>query len=156
MVDGLHDPARREHTPRRLFAGPTSSDGAAPLEPYRSSRSRKPLCLSSRLNKRNLIDLFQRSNPISHSIQGRITQKRHPLISSLLPNLAPRLLRQQHLANLVIQLQQLMNRRTPAISRSAALNTPSPFAKIERTPLGRIQPARQQIRLSVVHILHAE
>src|SRR5580704_12345837 len=71
--------------------------------------------LASRLNKRNLINLSQRRNPIAHTLQRRIPQKRHPLISRLLPNLAPRLLRQQHLANLIIELQQFMNRRAPAI-----------------------------------------
>src|ERR1017187_983646 len=117
-----------------------------PILPLRLSK----LALSSRLDKRNLVDLFQRRNSLPHTLDRRIPKEAHPLLLRLLANLAARLLRQQHLANLVVQLQQFVDRRPAAKTRARALHASWPFAEVEAAPLLGLQPAEDQFLIGVM------
>src|SRR5436309_6864032 len=74
-------------------------------------------------NKCDFIDLFQRAGSELHLGQRRLAQKSHPLFARRAPDLGRRPLVQNHLANVLGKIQQLMNRRPAAETGTAALET---------------------------------
>src|ERR1035438_3085858 len=80
------------------------------------------LLLSRRLNKRDLVDLFQRSQSTLHSINCRLAKEMHSFVARRPPDFAAWPLGQDHLAHGIGQFQQLMNGGTSPEPRARALN----------------------------------
>src|SRR5580692_3355347 len=101
----------------------------------------KRVNLSHALDEGDLVNLFQRRQPDSHFIQGGLTQESHTLIAGSSPDLGGRLLQQNHLANAVTQIEQFVDRRSPAESSAGAFNATLPLIEVDLGPGLRIQPA---------------
>ena len=73
---------------------------------------------AERLDERHLVDFLQGGKPAPHFIERRLAQEAHTLFASGAPDLRSRLLRQNHLADPVRQIQQFVN-GCPATETSA-------------------------------------
>src|SRR5215471_6848784 len=102
------------------------------------------MLLSGGLDKGNLIDLFQRGDARAHSVQCGFTQEAHALFAGGSPNLRRWLSLEYHLANAVAQIEQFVNRRTSAVTRTGALDTSWAFVERHCIPLLGIQSAGYQ------------
>src|SRR5690348_4966509 len=78
--------------------------------------------LAACFNERDLVNFFQRRDSRLYLIQRRLTQEVHAFTLRGLANLRARTLCQNHFADVVRQIKQLMDRRSSAESRAAALN----------------------------------
>src|ERR1700677_2726004 len=99
----------------------------------------------SSLNERHLIDLFQRRDPGPGLVERALAQERHPFIACGAADLRRRALVENQFADLLAQIQQLMNRAAPAESGPAAFKTSGAFIKSHVPPGVRAQPAFDQI-----------
>src|ERR1700756_1547938 len=92
--------------------------------------ARTPVLLPHSLNKCNLVDLLQRGHSQPDFIERRFAQESHALFSCCTPDLRRWLLRQNHFADPVAQIQQFVDRGSSAESCARALDTARTF--IER------------------------
>src|SRR5580698_4732354 len=122
--------------------------GAETLKPLRLETL---LFLPHRLNKRDFVDLFQRRHAQPHFIQSGFAQEAHALFTRRAPDLRRRLSGQNHFANAVAQIEQLVYRGSPAESRARALDASRPFIQRNLAPLHRIEAAGFEYIGRVVH-----
>src|ERR1051326_7586114 len=100
-----------------------------------------PFPLSRTLNKRYLIDLFQRGQAQTDLIQGRFTQEAHAFLARGTADFRCWLFFQDHFADAVTDIQKLMDRGTPTKSGSRTLDAALAFVKGNLSPLRGIEAA---------------
>src|ERR1700679_457510 len=99
-----------------------------------------PECPLSRcLDKRYLVDLFQCRQPAPYAVNRRFTQKRHSFFLRQLPDLAARLLFQNHLADWIGQIQQFVDSCPSPVTCAAAFDASGAFTKIELAPFLKVK-----------------
>src|SRR5258706_233431 len=96
--------------------------------------ARRPL----RLDKRDLVDLLQSSHSAAGFLQRRFAQERHTFLTRRALDFRRGPLVQNHFANLLAQIQKLMNRSSAAEARTAAFETSRPFVEGDVAPLFRV------------------
>src|ERR1700674_585260 len=97
--------------------------------------------LSHAFDEGDLVNLFQCSQPDSYFIQSGLTQEPHALIASGSPALGSALLQQNHFADTVAQIEQLVDGSSPAESRPSTFNAALSFIEVDLRPHLRIEAA---------------
>src|SRR5689334_12282605 len=80
-------------------------------------------------DKRDLVDLLQRRDAILHPVNRRFAQERHAFLAREPFNLRSRAPGQNHLADLLAQIEQFVDRGSPAEPCAAALEAAGAFVK---------------------------
>src|SRR5947209_9767258 len=97
------------------------------------------------LNEGHLIGFFQGCDSSPHPVERRFAQDRHAFLTRRALDFRCRPPLQNHFANALREVQYLVNRRSSAESRSAALDAAPALVKIEVAPLLQIETALDEI-----------
>src|ERR1700679_952760 len=95
--------------------------------------------LTSLLNEGYLVDLPQGSDPGPHPLQRGVAQEGHAPVAGFLADLRAGALFEEHLADLVVELEQLVDGRTAAIAGAAALDATRTLLEDDVAPLSGIE-----------------
>src|SRR6202795_4077235 len=91
------------------------------------------------LNERHLVDLFKSCDAVAHFGKGGVPQKRHPFVAGDALDLRGRPTADDHLADVVGQIQQLGNGAAATEARAGALQTADSFDELNLAPDSRVQ-----------------
>src|SRR5258708_28760194 len=91
------------------------------------------------LNEGHLVDLFERGQALANFGKGGVPQKRHPFIPRDTLDLRRRPAADDHLADMVGQVEQLGDGATPAEARAGALQTADALDKFDLAPDRRVK-----------------
>src|SRR5260370_39462712 len=86
------------------------------------------------LNESHLVDLFERGQALANFGQGGVSQKRHPFIPRDTLDLRRRPAADDHLADMVGQVQQLGDGATSAEARAGALQKSDALLQFDLAP----------------------
>src|ERR1700674_956321 len=91
------------------------------------------------LNERHLVDLFEGCHAFAHFGKGGVPQKRHPFVARDAFDLRRRPAADDHLADMVGQIQQFGDSAAATEARPGALQTTNTFDKLDLTPDIRVK-----------------
>src|SRR5690242_5313230 len=104
----------------------------------------------------DFVDLLQSGRSLLHFEQRRLPQERHALFAGQALDLRRRALIENHFADALGQVEELMDGGAPAETSAAALEAPGAFEHGDVAPLGGIQAALDQVRIGIPYRLAAE
>src|SRR5438105_14390851 len=90
--------------------------------------------LSGRFDEGDFIDLFQRGNARLYFIKRRLAQEAHSLVTGGATDLRGRLLGQDHLADAIAEIEELVDRRASLEAGAGAFDAAFTLAKRYRPP----------------------
>src|SRR5690242_3319681 len=108
------------------------------------------------LDEGDFVDLLQSGRSLLHFEQRRLPQERHALFAGQALDLRSRALIENHFADALGQVEELMDGGAPAETSAAALEAPGAFEHGDVAPLGGIQAALDQVRIGIPYRLAAE
>src|ERR1700722_17922702 len=143
--------------PRRAKASPASDNsktmdgGGFCNTALRESSKLIPLSF----DERDLVDFLQGAHALAHFLHRRFTQEGHAFVARLTLDLGGRPLVQNHFADLVAEVQQLVYGRPAAVARPAAFEASGAFHEFHVAPFRRHQARFHQERVGVLHLMAA-
>src|SRR6185503_20134268 len=124
---------------------------------YAGGGSRTRFLMESRsgivglFDKRDLIDLFQGRDALARFGERRIAQEGHALVAGGAANFGGRAFVENHFADFLGEVEEVVNRAAAAESGAAAFETSRAFVKCDVAPLFRVESAFDQKRVRIFH-----
>ena len=103
--------------------------------------------LAVRLDKGHFVDFLESGEAAPNAIQRRFPQKLHTFLLRQLAHFGGRFLLENHLANRIGQVEQLVDGSTSAIAGAAALHAAPAFLERKAAPLTQVQARKLQFRV---------
>src|SRR5882757_4312264 len=150
------EPGRAASTPAGVISHASRGRKASVSEGKMRRTMLIVLCLPSHLDESDFVDLAHCRQPLAYTLQRRLTKKLHSHPLRCAANLRCRPLLQNQLANRIVQIQQLMDRRPSPEACAAALDATSAFPEGKVSPLVRIERAQFQYLIVDSHRPAAE
>src|SRR5579864_3066632 len=100
--------------------------------------------LSPLLNESHLVDFLERRDALAHFLQRGVPQERHAFLAGGPLDFRSGAAVDDHLANMVGQIQELGNGAASAKSRAGTFQAARALDKLHRTPFRRIETGSAQ------------
>src|ERR1700704_4943258 len=107
------------------------------------------------VNERHLVDFFERCDALAHLGKGGVPQKRHSFFPRDALDLRSRPATDDHLADMIGQIQQFGNGAAATEARAGALQTADSFDKFDVAPNCRVKTGSAQYFRGISHFLLA-
>src|SRR5262245_50569176 len=80
-------------------------------------------------DERHLVDLFESGDAGHHLLDGGLAEEPHPFLPRRLLDFRRRTFLENHLTDVIAQIEQLADRGPPLVAGAAALDAAEPFVK---------------------------
>src|SRR5580658_3704354 len=112
--------------------------------------------LTSCFNEGYLVDLAEGGDAGADALKGGVAQEVHPLLAGLFADFGAGALLEEHLADLVVELQELMDGGAAAVAGAGALDAAGALPEAEAAPLGGVEAVKLKLGVGVGDLAAAE
>src|SRR5580704_11863205 len=105
------------------------------------------------LDECDLVDFLQRGDSGPRLFERGLAEKRHAFVARHPPDLRSRALVENQFADLLAQVEQLMDRASPAEASAAAFETSSALVERDVAPFLGLEAALRQILFRILYLV---